>query len=112
MKNFKSIIAAGLFMATTVMSAGAVTETEPTGKMISKEISTMIKTHKMTLDKEVIAQVQFTVNSDNEIVILNVEACDESVEKFIKARINYKKLAVKGEPGKNYFLPIKLEKGI
>ncbi len=77
---------------------------------ISKAISKLLDKHNLKLNAEVDARVTFTVNNNNEIVVVNVDSKNESLVSYVKARLNYKKLDVAAVSGKMYFLPIKVQR--
>lgn len=59
---------------------------------------------------EMHAVVRFTLNSEREIVVLSVNTEDERLESFVKARLNYEKVADQNlVEGKIYAVPIRLQ---
>ena len=55
------------------------------------------------------AQVLFMLNSDKEIVVLSVDTETEDLEGFIKARLNYKAVAINEyEEGKKYTVSVRV----
>ena len=55
------------------------------------------------------AVIRFTLNSEKEIVVLSVNTEDERLEIFVKARLNYEKVADSTLlEGQIYALPIRL----
>lgn len=77
---------------------------------ITKEIGKLLKAPFFEVGNVVMANVVFTVNKNNEIVVLSVESNDTRVNDFIKSRLNYKKLdAVLSPDVKEYTVPIRIE---
>ena len=54
--------------------------------------------------------VKFTVNDNNEIVVLSVNSYSnvKQIASFIKDRLNYKKLSTKVQSKAIYILPVKM----
>lgn len=109
MRNLKTLLLAVLIASSSV----AMANTEPTNydepTKICKEVTTFLEEHNLELASDVKARVTFMVNGSNEIVVMNVETKDKAVEKYIKARLNYKKLKSFAKKGTPYFLPVKVE---
>jgi predicted sulfurtransferase len=60
-------------------------------------------------DSDLTAFVRFTVNSENEIVVLSVETEDERLEGYVKARLNYNKVTDQNvRVGRIYQVPIRI----
>jgi hypothetical protein len=62
-------------------------------------------------DSEYSAEVLFTVNSENEIIVLSVESESEEAEEYLADRMNYKKVGhTPTKYGEIYLLPVKMVK--
>lgn len=59
---------------------------------LRNEIATLLKSPEFTIENELTAKIQFTVNHKGEIVVLAVDADNIAVESFVKNRLNYKKV--------------------
>ena len=120
MKTIKTIVLAFAIICGTVLNANTVDPTKPSVKSTSKavkvsmnkEIGTLLSKSSLKLEKTYLINVAFTVNKDNEIVVLNVDTEDVSVERFIQDRLNYKKLKAKALVGQNYFVPVRLKAAV
>lgn len=98
MKNLKIYLVAMLL--SFGISASATTSTsEKDHKDVTTQIAELLKNPGINVEKEVMAKVTFIVNSDNELVVINVDTKDRNVDAFIKSRLNYQKIDinVKGE---------------
>lgn len=73
---------------------------------ISQEIGDLLKNADMELDYDVSANVTFMINEEGEIVVLTIDTSDLAIERFIKSRLNYKKLQHKLVVGEEYNVPI------
>ncbi len=116
MKNLKSIIAIIAISLATTFSATA-TETEK-GKAKSKisnklrtEIVSMLGTEiQVELEDTTSAEIAFMINNDNEVVIVSVDSKVDEFSSFVKTKLNYKKVKVKGtKKGEIYRIPVKLK---
>tara|TARA_Y100000815_G_C13348980_1_gene503462 strand:- start:7062 stop:7394 length:333 start_codon:yes stop_codon:yes gene_type:complete len=109
MRNLKTLLLAVAITCSSVAMANTKPATyDPSS--ISKEVTKLLDKHNLTLPVEAVAQVTFTVNKENEIVVLEVDTQSETVENYIKSRLNYKKLSSETVHGKEYYLPVKIEK--
>ena len=110
MKKFSVLsVAAALLFSANAMATEGKSKAEPQTK-ICAQIGDLLKDNSFDLDEseELTAYVRFTVNSDNEIVVLSVRTDDNRVEKFVKARLNYHSIAGTGlTSGDTYEVPIR-----
>mgnify|MGYP001040980963 FL=1 len=117
MKTFKTMVLAVAIICGTALSANTTEPTEPTAKTTSevvkramnKEIANLLAEPNFNVEQTTSVKVSFTVNKDNEVVVLNVESKDASIEKYIQGRLNYQKLDSKALVGQTYHVPVKLE---
>ena len=108
MKKLNVILLAVAF----AISSFANANTEPKKAVttnLSKEIKELLKKPSFKISSDQMAYVTFTLNEDQEIVVLSVDSGSQMVEDFIKSRLNYQK--VKSNLGKDikfYKLPVKV----
>ena len=116
MKNLKTIIAIVAISISSVVSVSANTNTEKgpetkTAKTILRsEIVTLLGKHTYELNEKTLeAQVDVMLNNQNELVVLSVNSNDQALNSFVKAKLNYKKVTVKGlTKGSIYRIPLKM----
>ena len=114
MKNFKTIIAILAISIASVLPASANTDTEPTSKeakaILRTEIVSLLGNHQYDFyTKTLEAQVSVILNNNNELVVVAVKTGDKTVANFVKTKLNYKKVDVKGiQKGVVYRLPLKM----
>lgn len=114
MKNLKSIIAIIAISLATTFSATA-TEKEKTKSKISNklrtEIVSMLGTEiQVELKDTTSAEIAFMINNENEVVIVSVDSKVDEFSSFVKTKLNYKKVKVKGtKKGEIYRIPVKLK---
>ena len=113
MKRFQSLL---LAIAIAICSTVAVNAnnlekaTKPDPKMMSVEISSLLKHHELNLQEDVKANVLLAINKDNEIVVLSVETESDVVKRFIKKKLNYKKIHCSVDPDvKEFKLPVTIK---
>ncbi|MFI8379942.1 hypothetical protein [Leeuwenhoekiella sp. NPDC079379] len=116
MKSIKIFMLAIAIISGSVLSANTVDPTKPVGKTTSKEakasmnkqLVSLLSTSTFKVSEETVIQISFTVNKENEIVVLNVSTDDLVIRNSIQNSLNYKKLSAKVIKGQTYFLPIRL----
>lgn len=89
MKRFKVILVMlALFLCG--MSQAAVEFRDP--EALRTELQELLKNHEFQLDKEVTADITFTINKNNEVVVLSVDTDESFIRSYVEKRLNYKKL--------------------
>ncbi len=102
------LVAFVLLLGTNVTAANAGLNKEKEFT-ISQEIGNLLKDANFILDYEVNVNVTFMINAEGEIVVLTIDAMDSSIERFIKNKLNYKKLQNKLVEGEEYKIPITMK---
>ncbi|CAM1359254.1 conserved exported hypothetical protein [Tenacibaculum sediminilitoris] len=76
----------------TLMSTSLVfsTNENPTKEQIRTKIVELLGKPNFILDNEVKTTIEFLINKDGEIVILNVNCDTEQICHYVKSRLNYK----------------------
>lgn len=101
MNTIKSILVAAVLLIGT--SAFAVAQDYgKTGNPTSQELQGLLKNPGFEVNQDITAQVKFVLNENHELVVLSVNTNSITVEKYVKNRLNYKKLAAELEIGKEY----------
>ena len=109
MKKVSIVFAAIALMSFSQVQANPNPSADP-GKRLTKEIHSLLKENEFATEKDVIAKVRFMINKNGEIVIVTVDSADENVARFVKGRLNYKKIDTDGlKQGKLYALPLRIE---
>ena len=114
MKNFKTIIAVFALALLTSFSVSANETTPEKSKEVlrTKIVSLIGKTVPVEItDKSMSAEVSFVLSDNNELVVLSVKSEHKAVDKFVKSKLNYKKVNVAGiKKGEVYRMPLKINK--
>ena len=90
MKTIGKTILALLFVGSLSITAQAK-DIAPE-KTLAKEIASMLSNIQLPSGDDIVAEVKFLVNADNEIVIVSVDADESFVETIIKGKLNYQKV--------------------
>lgn len=80
---------------------------ENSTKKISTQIHQMLEKNNFDISDDLTADVRFTINDKNEMVVLSVSTVNETLEGFVKARLNYKKIE-NAQAGKIYIVPVRI----
>lgn len=109
----KSIKLFALVIAIGLSSFASATTTPTKGKKsaptIESTVASLLEKPNFNVEYDFTAKVQLMVNSKNELVVLNVESENGKVERFVKNRLNYKKLPfVVTERNTPFNLPLRL----
>lgn len=88
-----------LFVTALLLSVGTVSANNSkkttSSKTLSSQISSILQDNLLTEDEiDLTAQVRFTLNNKQEIVVLSVDADDERLESFVIAKLNYQRVDV------------------
>ena len=111
MKNFKTIIAIIMISLSTVLSTSATTPNPGKEiKTLRTELSNFIgKNIPIELNKETTAEVSFIINNKNEVVVISVDSNVSELNYFLKRKLNYKLITVKGaKKGEIYKMPLRI----
>lgn len=114
MRNLKSIIAIiAISLATTFSTAATEKESSKITKKLRTEIVSMLgKKIQLELKETSSAEISFMINNKNEVIVLSVDSENKQFSSFVKNKLNYKKITVKGiQKGEIYKLPVKINAG-
>jgi hypothetical protein len=106
------LVAAALLISGNVKATegNPVPSTDPESK-ICAQIGDLLDDNRFEInkDEDLTAFVRFTVNDEHEIVVLSVDTQNDRLEGFVKARLNYHKVADQNlKEGKIYLVPIRI----
>lgn len=113
MNKLKSIITViAISLATTFSTTAGETEPSKITQELRTEIVSLLGDKiPMILTESSSAEISFVINHKNEIVILAVDSKLEQITHFVKNKLNYQKVQVKGALiGEVYKIPLKIRK--
>ena len=106
-KTSLALFAAALFVVGSV-SANPTENVKPT-ENLSVQIQEMLASNSFDVEKDLVANVRFTINNEGEIVVLSVDTQDVQLEGFVKGRLNYQKVELQNaKEGKLYTVPVRI----
>ncbi|WP_299684270.1 hypothetical protein [uncultured Dokdonia sp.] len=109
MKNLKIYVVAILLAVGTTTSFASNTTPKVENKKVAvtTQIAELLKNPEMEINEDIEAKVTFMVNNKKELVVINVDTKNESIDAFIKSRLNYKKLNTL-KVGEEWVLPVRI----
>ncbi len=109
MRKLSYVIVAAMLLSTSSILANSTDLLEP-NEGISEQITKMLSDNSFSEGEcNSTAQVRFTLNDEGEIVVLSVETDSENLERFVKNRLNYKKIEISNvEEGKLFTVPVRI----
>jgi len=106
MKNLK-LIALALVISISTASFATATKENPTSKLREQIVELLGAPSEKIADKKIQAEVVFTINNENEIVIISVKSNNQNVKSFVKTKLNNKKVTIKAlNEEKIYHMPL------
>lgn len=111
MKTLKMLVLVVAITFSSVLSASTNPIEKAETTTVTETVGDLLKNPDFQLEKDVKAIVDIFINENDEMVVLSVVTDNKSVEKYIKARLNYKKLT-KDVIGnlKSFTIPVKMIK--
>ena len=109
MKTLNMLVLAVAITFSSVLTASTkpIKNAEP--KTISNTIGDLLKHPNFKLIHDIRTTANIIITSSNEMVVLSVDTDNETVEQFIKSRLNYKKLSEETiGTRKSFTIPIRL----
>ncbi|HMB63504.1 MAG TPA: hypothetical protein VKN36_10550 [Eudoraea sp.] len=103
-----------VLVAAMLCTAGNVvanhTNPKDPGKLLSTQIGKLLQDNFFIVENtDLTAKIRFTINEENEIVVLSVNTENEVLEAFVKSRLNYQKVRLQGiKEGRMYTVPIRI----
>ena len=108
MKKISLVVVASMLLVSGNLFANDPIPNDPT-QSLNSQIANILEHNNFALDKDITAKVEFTVNQDQEIVILDVETKHAILKRFLKNRLNHRKIKLEGvEEGAKYVVPVRL----
>ena len=115
MKKLKlTITAIALCFATITASATETpSTTKETNKAFRSKIVNLIGTEApsyLTNGKDVTAKLSLMLNNKNQVIVVSVDSKSDTVEEYVKSKLNYQEIKVKGlKKGEIYRVPLTIK---
>lgn len=107
MKTIKSIVLALALVSATALQANPIGDKKAKAQ-VEQQIGELLEGPQFEIEQDCKASVSFTVNDQNEMVVLSVDTDNDRFERYVKSRLNYKKLEAQLPGGRFYTVPLKL----
>ncbi len=111
MRKFSLVLVAAALFISGNLFANNSDNTDPQ-RSLATQIHELLKVNKLVVDnsEELTAKVLFTVNSEQEIVVISVETDDSDLESFVKSKLNYKRVELNEfAEGRMYRMPLRVK---
>jgi len=107
--KFSYACVAAMVLSTGTILANSSANREPSTGLYA-QISKMLSVNSFSdTSSDVTTQVRFTLNGEGEIVVLSVATESENLERFVKNRLNYKKVKISNvKEGKLYTIAVRI----
>ncbi|MFD1095455.1 hypothetical protein [Salegentibacter chungangensis] len=110
MKKLNLLILVLALSIGSAISAFAQPDAVDNETSVKAELQKMLEEPNFEVEGVYLANVVFTLNKDNEMVVLTVDSDNETVKAFVKQRLNYKKLKSQLDQNiKEYKLPVRIQ---
>jgi len=108
MRKISLVVIAAVLLSTGSIFANNPMDTDP-NRSIKTQVQKLLSGYALSSEKDLSATILFTVNKDNEYVVLSVDTNNEELEYFVKSRLNYHKVETKDvKEGRRYTIPVKI----
>lgn len=113
MKKTKSFVLIAALVVSSVLSASTPRAKAEATKnqfvQVTEAVESLLSNPSFAVEKEMIAEVTLTINKNNEIVVLSIDCENESLEGYLKSRLNYNELPTKlNGSTKTFVVPVRI----
>jgi len=110
----KKNVLTSLLMVFSAMIVMASSTMETPSEKLREQIIELLESPKIEFDTEIIsANINFTLNQKGEIVILTIDTNNPVLERYIKNKLNYKKIFLNGlTTGKEFQIIFKVKQSV
>ncbi|WP_445725555.1 hypothetical protein [Flavobacterium sp.] len=102
------LTAIAIVIATSTLFAANVNP-DDTNKNIRSQIVALMEAPHFSITEDLTVTIQFTFNSEGEIIVLDIDSKDKDVLNYIRKNLNHKFIDNPGEKDKLYIIPLKLK---
>jgi len=114
MKKLKlTITAIALCFATMTSFATEIEPAEETNQAFRSQIVTLLGSEfpdYLTANGDLTADISLMLNNNNELIVVSTSSKNESLDNYVKGKLNYQKIDVKGlKKGEIYKVPLTIK---
>ena len=109
MRKFKLLALAFVLGTASLFAANEETPEDVPAKLIRNQIVELLAVPNFAVEAETKLVINFTFNSEGEIVVLSVNSRDKHILNYIRKNINGKVIEMPGKRDKVYTVPLKIE---
>jgi hypothetical protein len=110
MKNLKTVLAVvALTFSSAIFASSTSEDLKTESATITQQVQKLLSNPNFLVEKEIVAKVKITLNSNNEMVVLSVDSESNYIGEFIKSRLNYNELPTTLESSeKTFIVPVRV----
>ena len=112
MKTLKILVTAFALVFTINVATANENPLKPSAQLRAELVDLIgaSSPHQLMTDEST-AEILFTINSSGEVIVISVISDNSETVKYIKGKINYKKVSHRtSKPGEMYLLPLRVVK--
>jgi hypothetical protein len=97
-----TLVAAMLLFTGSVLGNGS--DKGDPSKALRKQVKELLEDYRSEPNRNLVASILFTINRENEIVVLSVKTKNSNLKEYIKTRLNYKEAKTEESAGGRKFV--------
>ncbi|WP_103069549.1 hypothetical protein [Aquimarina sediminis] len=109
-----TVLLFAVVLSTSQLFANNNNPEKDTNQQLREQIASLLEKPEIKLleQEELQAKIEFTINTEGEIVVLNVDSKRHIIKSYIKSRLNYKKTDLKTSesPNRVYHISLRIKK--
>ena len=113
MKKLKLTLVAFAICFASLSATATETEPNTSNTELRSEIVSLLGTvfpENLTNGKDIKASVSLMLNNKNQLVVVSIDSKSSSVDTYVKSKLNYQKIDVKGlKKGEIYIVPLTIK---
>ena len=107
MKTIKTVVLVALITFSSQISAYANNPSDDL-KSVSQQIEKLLKGSDTVINNDVIVNIKFKLNKNNEIIVISDDSNNYEISEFIETHLNLKPLSVDKDSNYRFFsIPVK-----
>ena len=108
MRKISLVLATAMLIATGNLFANDSAPNDP-AQSLKSEIENFLGSNNFKVKKDILAKVEFTLNKQQEIVILDIDTKDGLVKRYLRTKLNNRKVNLENiKEGEKFVIPVRL----